>query len=199
MLTDHVLAQPTANETPLRIALRLERNATPADRNQAAAKLQPHLFAVALGVASRFRNIDAYDCALDAVQVWWCFAAAFAFAKYDPKRPLWPYACQSLRYITSRQAKKRRRCSCGTAEVPDDAGTDTDPYDAAERSEFSTAAGSAIKRLPPHMQAAMQMRFHQEMLLREIAVLLGVPTVKVHRWIEEALATLHDDLAAFHP
>lgn len=186
-------------EALLRTALGLDKRANRADRNRAAALLQPHLFAVAFAVARRFPNIDAYDCALEAVQMWWCFAAAFAFTKYDPNRPLLPFAYQSLRYITIGLAKSKQRRSYEIVETQVIANVDGDPCDDAERRELNSALDLAIKRLPPHMQAAIRMRFEQEMLLREIGDILGVTALKIHRWIVEALATLKNDLADFRP
>ena len=187
---------PSADlEALLRTALGLDKNANRADRNRAAALLQPCLFAVAFAVAKRFPQIDAYDCALEAVQVWWCFAAAFAFSKYDPKRPLWPYAGQSLRYMAIGLALARQRLSLETVDNPELTEIGDDPREIAEQREPNMKLFLAVQQLPSHMQAAIGMRFEHNMMLCEIAQKLGVSKPTVCRWIKKALAKLRNELS----
>jgi RNA polymerase sigma factor (sigma-70 family) len=185
-------------ESLLRTLIGLQPAASESHRNQAAVQLQSIFLPLAEAVARRFPGIDAHDCAAEAVQEWWCQTASIRLT-YDPAQPLFQYAAQSLRYITIDLAKRRQRWSPEVTETPDLAGLDGDPREIVERREFTIKSHMAIKNLSACVQAAITMRFEQEISYIDIAAALGVSAARVYRWIQDALPKLQNDLRDFSP
>jgi RNA polymerase sigma factor (sigma-70 family) len=180
----------SSREANLKIALGLVPNVSQAGRNQAIAFLQPMLLAISFGVAGRFYGIDSHQCAEDALQEWWVFAIAVGFTGYDGQRPLWPFACQSLRYTTIHGALREQRRAHELAYAQTRPECDPTSLESLADQDTQQDLLLALAQLPPLQQEIIKQRFTHDATLKQIAETLGISRSRVFRQLRDALERL---------
>jgi RNA polymerase sigma-70 factor (ECF subfamily) len=123
--------------------------------------------------------------------------------RYDASRPFAPWLLAVGRNLALDHLRRYRPESLDEGPEPpapaDNSGPSDDPLARLAARERRTRLGAALDELALHDREVLALRFEEELLLKEMAELVGIPVPTVKARLYRALARLRERLLAQGP
>lgn len=181
-----------ASDTEQQAEARLIRRVRAGDR-RAFGMLVERYLARAFGVAMRvLRNQpDAEDVVQDAF-----LAALRHIDEFKADRPFWPWLARIV-VNRSLDAQASLKVRAATELDPSIAGTDSSPYERAERSDFMEQFRTALTNLPPRRRLVIELFELEDLSVAEIASATGSSPATVRWHLHAGRHQLRQSLSQF--
>jgi RNA polymerase sigma-70 factor (ECF subfamily) len=132
----------------------------------------------------------------DVFQQTWLHATE-RIRRYDPGRPFGPWLFAVARNLAIDELRRRRPESLDeSAEEPAATAAAGDPLSSAVTGQRRGRVAEALAALPPLDREVLALRFEEELALRELAAVLGVPLPTAKARLYRALCRLRERLLA---